>query len=278
MAKRIKKPPVTPEQTLDWLNRNDLGESAPQIAKKDEYDVRTVRSHIQRAKQERERNEARATVLRGALEDHYKDLCNFALKLDPNNPPTAVIPLLPADDNIMEVALRQHLPRSPIWNLRIKKDRLEQEYALLFKQTNAEIEQRVSAEPRLEKLVSDGPNEIIPGIVLFLSFQLEQWVHGNVSMKAEDFLRVDPDGDGFQLQLGFSRLGFFEKKDDVEGCLKVLQPVIDDLKQDICDSQVFKDLTNKYDDLERTKQKLHEEISIIRLRRILPGRCKFCPL
>ena len=112
MAKRIKKPPVTPEQTLDWLNRNDLGESAPQIAKKDEYDVRTVRSHLRQVKQERERNEARATVLRGALEDHYRDLCNYAFKLDPTSSPNSVILNLPADDNIMEAALRQHIPRS----------------------------------------------------------------------------------------------------------------------------------------------------------------------
>ena len=143
MEKRIKKPPVTPEQAIDWLNRNDQGESAPEIAKKDEYDVRTVRSHLQQKRQERERNEARASVLRNALEDHYRDLCNYALKLDPTNPPATTIPALPADDSIMESALRQHIPRSSIWNLRTRKDKLWHEYIELLDKVKDELEKKL---------------------------------------------------------------------------------------------------------------------------------------
>jgi hypothetical protein len=120
MAKREKKG-VTEGQVANWLKRADSGETLRQIAELDKYDVRTVRAHLQKALQERERQQARATVLRGALEDHYRDLCNYALKLDPANLPGIAIPSLPANDDIMEAALRQHLPRSPIWNLKKKR-------------------------------------------------------------------------------------------------------------------------------------------------------------
>jgi len=278
MAERIKRPPVTPEQSLDWLKRNDLGESVPDIASKDGYDVRTVRSHVQREKQERERKEARATVLRGALENHYQDLCNFALKLDPTNSSTIVIPPLPADDDIMQIALRQHLPRSPIWNLLVKKGRSEQELTLLLQQTKEELEQTITANSELKQLATAGLSEIIPGIILFFTRQLETWSHRNSEWNAAAYLRIDPDEKGFQLQLGFSRLGFFDKKEDADSHLEILRPIIEDLEKDIRTSQVFKDLMSTTDELSRTNRKLHEEISIIRLRRIVPGKCKFCPL
>ncbi len=277
MAKRIKKPPVTPEQTLDWLNRNDLGESAPKIAAKDEYDVRTVRSHILREKQERERNEARAAVLRGALEGHYRDLCNFAFKLDPANPQNAVIPPLPADDDIMAAALRQHLPRSPIWNLQMKRGRVQRENTKLLEQAKTDLEQNIPEEPRLKQLESAlaGASS---GISQFFISQLELRSRQHIDMKVSEYLRFDSDGDGFTLQLGFSRLGSVERKEDAEAHEETLRPIIDDLEQSMRDSQLFEDLTNTHNELKRTEQKLHEEISIIRLRRIVPGRCRFCPL
>ena len=81
MAKRIRKPAIKPEQRLDWLRRYEDGESPPKIAENDKVDVRTVRKHIEMAKQEREVKEARSMVLRNALELHYRDLCDCAKKL-----------------------------------------------------------------------------------------------------------------------------------------------------------------------------------------------------
>jgi len=278
MAGRIKKPLVTPEQSLEWLTRNDLGESAPKIADKDSYDVRTVRTHILRAKQERERNEARATVLRGALENHYHDLCNFALKLDPTNSSTTMIPPLPADDDIMQIALRQHLPRSPIWNLLVKKGRLEQELTLLLQQTKEVLEQTITADSELKQLATSGLSGIIPGIILFFTRQLETWSRRNNEWNAATYLRVDPHEEGFQLQIGFSGLGFFDKKEDADRYLEILRPVIEGVEKDIRNSESLRKLIQTDNELSRTNRKIHEEISIIRLRRIVPGKCKFCPL
>ena len=82
MAKRIKKPPIKPEVRRDWLRRNEEnGESPPQIAAQDGYDVRTVRKQIDLAKQEREAREARIVVLRDAMQRHYDDLRKYAEEL-----------------------------------------------------------------------------------------------------------------------------------------------------------------------------------------------------
>lgn len=81
MVKRIKKPPVKPEVRKSWLKRHEQGESITDIAVNDQFDVRTVRRHIEQAKQEREVKEARSMVLRNALEAHYSDLCDYAERL-----------------------------------------------------------------------------------------------------------------------------------------------------------------------------------------------------
>ena len=79
MKRRTKKDPVKPDKRHEWLRRNEQnGESPPQIAAADGFDVRTVRKQIQIAREEREAREARGAVLRNAVELHYKDLCGVA--------------------------------------------------------------------------------------------------------------------------------------------------------------------------------------------------------
>ena len=53
---------------------------------------------------------------------------------------------------------------------------------------------------------------------------------------------------------------------------------LEDFEKDIRNSESFLKLKQTDDELSRTNRKLHEEISVIWLRRIVPGKCKFCPL
>lgn len=277
MAKRKKKPPVTADQIQDWVVRYDQGETERLIANKDSYDIRTVRSHLQKTFQEREQKEARATVLRNALEAHYRDLSNFALKLDPTNLPNVVIPQLPADDEIMESALRRHIPRSPIWNLNAKREKLEQEYAQLLEQTRTDLEQKISEALKPLKL-GKRLSEVNSGVSHVFASQIELRSKSDIANKISSLLRVDPEGSGYRPQLGSSPLGFFENREDTEGFNDTLRPVIDIIEKSIRGSELFIALTDKYNELVRTRQKMHKEISVIRLRRIVPGRCEFCPL
>ena len=85
---KAKKPAVTPEKRRDWLRRFEIeGESPPTIAKNDEFDVRTVRKQIEVARHERDIREAKLSVLKEAMVDHYKDLCKFVedLRLEIGN-------------------------------------------------------------------------------------------------------------------------------------------------------------------------------------------------
>ncbi|MFC1930342.1 hypothetical protein ACFLWE_00375 [Chloroflexota bacterium] len=277
-GKRIKKPSIKPEQRLDWLRRYDGGESVPHIAEKDFCDVRTVRIHIEKAKQERELKEARATVLRNALERHYEDLCNLAEKLDPKSTGNIAYTSLPADDEILISALHQHLPRSPIWNYLVSSRKLQEEREKLEEALKTKIEETVRLEKGLALLVSAGLSEIVPGFINALNHQVEQWYHGAKGLNVEDNLRAEPAGEGLvQLCYGFSRMDIV-KKEDSKKHLHSLRKIVESLEQDVASWDEYSNLRKKIEEIGRLDRKLHEELFVIRLRRIVPGRCRYCPL
>lgn len=277
MAKRIKKPPVKLEQRREWLRRSEMGESVPKIADSDDFDVRTVRKHLELAKQEREVKEARATVLRNALERHYDDLRKFAEALNSEILGVGNIPSSP-DDDFMEAALRQHLPRSPIWGYMSKRQNLRQRADEEQRKLEIVIDEWVKADRRLTPLINDGLDGIVPGIVAVLVTEAKQWIHGNTGYSLKDSVVTESVGEGLVNPcFGFSHMGAMEVEHS-ERCVKIGHDVLEDLESRLRDWEDYRNLEKTIAEIGRLDRKLREELAIVRLRRIVPGRCKYCPL
>jgi len=277
MAKRIKKPPVRLEQRREWLRRSEMGESVPKIADSDDFDVRTVRKHIELAKQEREVKEARAAVLRNALERHYDDLRKFAETLNSAILGASNIPSSP-DDDLMEAALRQHLPRSPIWGYMSKRQNLQQRADEEQQKLEIVIDESVKADRRLNPLINDGLDGIVPGIVAVLVAEAKQWAHGNTGYSLKDSLVTESAGKGLvNPRFGFSHMGIMGVEHS-ERCVKIVHDVLEDLESRLRDWEDYRNLEKTIAEIGRLGRKLREELAIVRLRRIVPGRCKYCPL
>ncbi len=278
MEKRTRKPPIKPEVRRDWLRRNDEdGESPPQIAAKDKFDVRTVRKQIDLAKQERETREARSVVLRNALERHYDDLRKFAEKLNSEISGVGNVPSLP-DDDLMEAALRQHLPRSPIWGYMSKWQNLRQRADEEQQQLEMIIEESVKTDHRLTPLINASLDGIVPGTVSVLVAEAQRWSHGNTGYSLKDSLVMEPAGEGLvNLRFGSSHMGIVEGEHS-ERYAKIVRDVIEDLESRIRDQEDYRNLEKTIAEIGRLGGKLREELAVIRLRRIVPGRCKYCPL
>ena len=69
-------------------------------------------------------------------------------------------------------------------------------------------------------------------------------------------------------------MGESEAKDYVP----IVHDVLDDLESSLRDSQEYRDLEKTVAEISRLGTKLREELAVIRLRRIVPGRCRYCPL
>jgi hypothetical protein len=278
MSKRVRKPPVKPEVRRDWLKRHEEdGESPPQIAAKDKFDVRTVRKQIDLAKQEREVREARSIVLRDALEKHYEDLRRIAEKLNSQITGTGDVGYSP-DDDLIEAALQQHLPRSPIWayitkwqNLMQRADEEQQKLKII-------IQELVKTNRRLKPLTDSGLSGVVPGIVDILIAEAKQWSNGDMQHTLKDSLVMEAAGEGLvNPRFGFSHMGPMEKI-AAEGNMQIVHDVLGALESQLKDSQEYHDLEKTIADIRRLSKKLREELAVVRLRRIVPGRCKYCPL
>ncbi len=261
-----KKPTVKPEQRQEWLRRRQDGESPPKIAKKDGYDVRTVRKYLELAGQEKEMNEARASVLRNALERHYQDLCDHAKRLGGEKSEPY--------DEALEAALRQHLRRSPIWGYLKQKERLQTAITEVKREIGSKIEEGVASDPQLQKTLTTEENGVVPGVIAALSNQAEFWAQSLGGLNPQDNLKSEqPQEDFVHLWYGRFGLGIVRKSH-----IDLIAKVLTDWKLQINKWEEYKQLEKLFLDLSRTNKNLNDEITTIVLRRIVPGRCRYCPL
>jgi hypothetical protein len=276
LVKRTRKPPVIIEVRRDWIRRHEENnESPPQIAEKDGFDVRTARKHLNLAKQEREAHEARSTVLRNAMEQHYRDLLNYTELLNHRIFGSGEAPIL-TDKDLIESALRQHLPRSPIWNLKLKLERLETQVEKQRRLVTSFFEEAVMSDKRLSALL--GRNEITSKIIEILRFQAEQWSHGPQEYNLSNNPVVESAREGL-VNIRYGQFAF----DKIEASRtseisQTLQLLTGELEARLKNSEVYAGLEKLWAETKHTRRKLREELAVIRFRRILPGRCRYCPL
>jgi hypothetical protein len=272
MTRRIKKPPVRPEVRRQWLHRHEVdGESVPQIAKKDGFDVRTVRRQIESARQEREVRETRLSVLRNAMELHYKDMCNFAEELDVRVAKEEAISET-YTSNRMLLALKQHLPRSPLWKHLSRWDHALER----LRDIKESAGERLAAEIELKfaSFDNDVRKSVVSGISQFVVSQMESGVRGATILHAKDIFSTDRASDGqVKPHLGGIVMDKMPEQDTAR-----LPEVAAEFQTRVVDWEQYQNLKRLYEELERIKEDLREELAVIILRRVVPGRCKYCPV
>ncbi len=273
MAKRNKRPPVEPEKRLDWVRRKDKGESSPQIAKEDGYDVRTVRKHIEIGELEREAKEARAAVVRDALERHYRSMVGFARKLDKNVNAELVIPQALRDDR-MWVALKQHQPRSPLWNLLGQWDKIHDSLKDLDRKLEARLQSELRADVRFQGMTASQLEAAVSGIVAALAFEMKLWARGAEGLNLnEHFGKTEKGVNAFEVNYGSFYMGIQDDKH-----AELMKAVIHDYEKVVTAWQEYGKLQEATEQLLAVKDKLGDELAVVILKGIVPGHCKYCPL
>jgi len=274
MGRKSRKPPVKPEMRRAWLRRyEEDGESPPQIAAADSFDVRTVRKQIELARQEREVREARSTVLRNAVENHYRDLCKLAEELDTEIRQDRVIPSQLKDSRIWS-ALREHMPRSPLWPKLGKWSSVLEEIAKLEDDIREQLKEEIEHDSRLNEIVAAGENGVIPGMADALNFQMKSWARGWKGLDIKVNFKVEPVGDRF-VKVSY---GAFNMDKVKEEHATTIREVLIDFESKIISWELYKKTQKLFTELKSLKLSLQDELAIVTLRRIVPGRCKYCPI
>jgi hypothetical protein len=272
---RGRKRAVSQEKMKDWLRLVEVdGKSAPEIGKmeSDQYDSRTVRKYIELARQERETNDARAHVLRNAIEHHYEDLVAFAQKLD-QAVALSRAPVAEKSDRMWS-ALRQHLPRSPIPKMIDRWERLHQDIS----SSNAKVLERLKdivASSQLQFRATDkGLGIDYESLTSAVTHRL-----GVLSSRETAELPV--------VRVWVEKAGESIVRVVVSGWpCAVVPPERQEEAADLLNSVFAKvndwpeleGMRKSHKELASLTEALREELATIVLRRVLPGRCKYCPI
>jgi len=274
MASGRKKPAVRPEVSKEWLRRFENGESAPHIAKQDVYDVRTVRKYIEQAREEAESRDARVIVKREALEKHYRDLYTFAEKLDSEfSWPPKSVSLIFSQDRMWQ-ALKEHLPRSPIWNGILRWDQLAGKFDLCVKQ----VEEHAKIEAQAHELSfyqNPGEAGLGEGFARSIASHLVGLARGQKGLKdiAEFSHEKAADTDLHEAKMGAFYLAVMNP-DKMESLKTSYSKILDEATG----WEEADELQKVVSELERQSIVLHDELAIIILRRVVLGRCRYCPI
>jgi hypothetical protein len=271
MTKRIKKPAIKPEKRLEWLRRVEKeGETLTHIVESDSVDIRTVRKHVELARLERDVQHARSEVLRNALEGHFSDLLDTVRSVEKQVFGESQVSL----EQPLMSGLRQHMPRSPLWENLRKWNRTLTELAELEGMIRNNVQREIEADGRLNRIVSQGSNGVIPAVVDALFHQMKEWARGREGLKIDRDIHIEKAKEGrVRMRYGFSRFGEIE-----ESQVETIKAVLIDFESGLKDQSEYLEMEKLFNRLGRLKKSIGEILTVVLLRRIVPGRCKFCPL
>lgn len=267
-----KKPGVAPAIRRDWLRRSEeLGENIAEISEKDHYDRRTVQKQLDLARQEREIRETRMIVLRDAVKEHYEDLIQFSSKIQTEITRGNAISIISTDR--LYTALKQHLPKSPLWKLLNSWEKVQND----IETARSDLKRKLEVDFRADREISREFTKGIPnfeGMVKLFMEQSEFWKMGSSGFDMNSNFRTkDKDKDFVEIHIGGYAIG---------SCLKAnaeaLKKAFLDYKIRFDNSAEFVQLKKTDVSLRKLIPSIDEELAIITMRRIVPGHCKYCPL
>jgi hypothetical protein len=266
MAKRTPRKDITPDKIKEWVELHDKGLSIRQIAKKQAYDVRTVKKYIETSKSEGEFREARLQVLREALVKHYGQLCSFAEKLKGQFDPFKPTPFTTSTNEPLLTALREHLPRIRTWRDMDRWNKTVSSYEMIMNRIKDKIENAVISGSSANVPSSKGE-----GLVAALIFHLHSHAAGSDGLDKIGY-NISNTPTGKLIARG--AFGIAIVSDDK---IEMVEKSFDELLKNAFNWEDYDDLKKPVEELLKIHRAINEELTRVALRGVLPGKCAFCP-
>jgi hypothetical protein len=271
--KRGRKSQVNPAQAGEWLRRHDeLGETASQIARDDGYDVRTVRKKIAEAREQKEGHEARQLVIRSALEKHFAGICAFARKLRTQvlrREPVIISGDLTGDPLFR--SLKEHLPRSPMWDSVNRWPGMVAAYNTSSLALRRRIEQEALRETVIPFSSSLSQQGLYEGWFDGMLAHAKLAALGEAGLNPA-YYRLETTSHGIRLNTGIYTLALTS-----EAKVSLLQKAFNSMLEDVEKWPEYDDLRNNTEKFLAMQAVIQDELTTVILRRVVSGRCHYCP-
>lgn len=268
-GRRKRRPAISREERLRWLQELEHGKGITAIAREAGRDIRVVKRHIEIAQQESELAWARRDFIKGRLEQHQQDLLAEAERLRSVLGTQVTVPLEPRDPLKKKVhqALREHVQRLLLSRLLTEYDHKLEElselrsglrYTLQKKEAEllAALPTRLPTNPWANNLVDALERHAWTGVV---------WRGQHEATEAAGY-------EGYHLHWGELALTR----------LPVAQGDVANLGQahrELCAvaETLLPSLLERVHHLKGLGAQIREELDVFVLKRMVPGRCRYCP-
>jgi hypothetical protein len=269
MAMARRKKPITPYERKRWLEQLENGKGITKIAKDAGHDIRVVQRHIEIALQEREAARARHDFLLSRIEEHQSDLLSEVRRLQKTVLRLPPQPLEPHESTKKKIhqALVEHIKRTSLRRLLDAYLNAVQEYEQARSHTATEIS-GIEA-----KIVSKLPSEV----------NLYSWATRLVEPAGKEEQAPEHSDRSYQENLGddgqykpswgeFSLTRSSVNEDQLTRVLKAHRELISE------SASCLLPLRDQRRRLRELGSQVAEELEVLLLKRVITGRCRYCPI
>ena len=255
-------------EALEWLERYEKGEGLASIAAQAHRVTSTVWEGIQAARRQRDDHSVREGLLRVAYQQHQRDLLEHAKLLGHNARTPNPGGLLPFPDRrmgLLDEALKAHIPNAPLWQRREEWERAARYLDIVRKDLRGVVG---------EKLAASLSDAVVDGIVNALWDSLSEARETTASPRTP--VEEETGAEGKRLVLHGHILSRWLSGDNK---LKELRQRYVNLEQELTspNSELLKRFQRNQRAWEEAREAIEEEVEILLLRRVVPGRCRLCP-
>lgn len=260
---------VTKKMRQKWLEMRENGDTLKEISKEVKYDPRTVAKHLETAQHERDNEEIRKQIKRKALEDHYAEIIVFVDKLISE---LELKKSLKRDDSdVYWIALQQHMPKARVWPLTTKLEALGSMIVTLAEGLKTKLSENVQL--RISNLVTDqsGTDFVLAGVV---DVVIDRLLRPNVPLPSFRIIREADETQTILLgKLSVARVN----AGSINKAKELVTEVIDNVAGEVKTWTEVEELARSLLDRDGFVNELREALVTIKMRKILPGNCKYCP-
>ena len=268
IADGLQKPAVTLYERKRWLEQLENGKGITKISAESGRDIRVVKRHIEIAQEERGKAHAKHDFLLGRLEQHQTDLLDEVRRLQQvigERTPTSLNPDDPIAQKIHE-ALKEHTKRLPLKLLLEKYEDTVVEYKQAWGNLNSKFNDK---EAELKSVLSN-KMDWCPWSATVLE-DLESYALID-KPPAREYNIEKREGGLYQVSWGSSSLTVSSVPESET------RTIIDCHKQLLSFANSFKSSIQKH--LQKVSEigaLIMEELDVYLIKRMVPGRCRYCP-
>lgn len=265
---RGRKSAVSSYERRRWLEELEKGKGITEISKEAGRDIRVVKRHIEIALEERQLTQARQDFLSGRLEQHQDDLLTEMRRLRRVVAQWPPIRLEPSGSSKLKIfqAVKEHTNRLP---LRTALDAYDQAYAE-YEEARRHIGDELSKKEA--ELLSELPKDIVT----------YSWYPRLVDILEQGTSVADASSRSYRSneeEGGACRPSWGDLNLTRSAIPAASVPAIAEAHKKLRDLAVtFQAILQDYRQrIEGMSEQVIENLDVFMLRRVVAGRCRFCP-